>query len=164
MFKVRVLTPAYLLSGEVEENTAFLGWLNNKDKVTLDLHEVEGLVLDPHSSLPATAARLVTLAKSQVVGIEMVSPEAQRTIKVGERAELAVLYTARFVIQAYLHPPGEMPIGHIPNVVKSNFVPATRVKLHPLLPTRQLPSLESNLMIFNWLHIDFYHAQSMKGV
>ena len=56
MFKVRILTPAYLLTGEVEENNAFLGWLNNKDKSTLDLHNVEGLVLDPNAAMPATMA------------------------------------------------------------------------------------------------------------
>lgn len=159
MFKVRVLTPAYLLTGEIEENTAFLGWLNNKDKLTLDLHNVEGLVLDPDSSMPATAAPLVTLAKSQVVAIDMLSPQGQRTINLSERRQLAVLYTARFIIQANLHPTGEMPINNIPNVVKSNFVAVSQAQLHPLLPTRKLPSLESALMVLNWNHIDFYHGR-----
>jgi hypothetical protein len=159
MFKVRVLTPAYLLTGEVEENNAFLGWLNNKDKSTLDLHNVEGLILDPNAAMPATTAKMVTLAKSQVVGIDMLDPAGRRTINVGSRAQLAVLYTARFIIQANLHPTGDMPISNIPNVVKSDFVPATQVNLHPLIPTRKLPSLESALILFNWRHIDFYHAR-----
>jgi len=159
MFSVRVLTPAYLLTGQVEESNAFLGWLNNKDKNTLDLHEVEALVLNPNASIPAVAAELVTLDKSQVVGIDMFSPEAQRAMRVPERAELAVLYTARFIIQANLHPSGEMPINRIPDVVKSNFVPVSQARLHPLLPTRRLPSLESPLLILNWRHIDFYHGQ-----
>jgi hypothetical protein len=162
MFKIRVLTPAYLLTGEVEENNAFVGWLNNKDKLTLDLHNAEGLVLDPEASLPATAAKLVTLAKSQVVAIDMVSPEGQRTINVPQRSQLAVLYTARFIIQANLHPTGDMPISNIPNVTKSNFVPVTQVQLHPLLLTRKLPSLESKLMILNWSHVDFYHSLPAK--
>ncbi len=157
MFKIRVLTPAYLLTGEVEENNAFLGWLNNKDKNTLDLHNVEGVMLDPNASMPATAAKLVTLAKSQVVALDMVDPRGQRTINVSSRTQLAVLYTSRFIIQANLHPTGDMPISNIPNVIKSDFVPVSRVKLHPLLPTRKLPSLESALMILNWRHIDFYH-------
>jgi hypothetical protein len=159
MFRVRVLTSAYLLTGEVEENSAFLGWLNNKDKSTLDLHNVEALVLEPNASMPATMAPMVTLAKSQVVGIDMLDAAAQRTINLGSRTQLAVLYTARFIIQANLHPTGDMPINNIPNVVKSDFVPASNVKLHPLLPTRKLPSLESALIIFNWRHIDFYHAR-----
>jgi len=162
MFKVRVLTPAYLLTGEIEENSAFLGWLNNKDKATLDLHNVEGLVLDPNTTLPATAAKMVTLAKSQVVGIDMLTPAGQKTISVSNRTQLAVLYTGRFIIQGNLHPTGDMPISNIPNVVKSDFVPVTGVSLHPLLPTRKLPSLESPMMIFNWRHIDFYHAQPAK--
>ncbi|MCL4303902.1 MAG: hypothetical protein KJ077_49925 [Anaerolineae bacterium] len=160
MFKVRVLTPAYLLTGEVEENNAFLGWLNNKDKSTLDLRNVEALILDPNASMPASSAKMVTLAKSQVVGIDMLDPVGQRTINLSGRTQLAVLYTSRFIIQANLHPTGDMPISNIPNVVKSDFVPASRVKFHPLLPTRKLPSLESPLLILNWRHIDFYHEQS----
>ncbi len=159
MFKVRILTPAYLLTGEVEENNAFLGWLNNKDKNTLDLHNVEGLLLDPDATMPATSAKMITLAKSQVVSLDMLDPSGQRTISVGSRTQLAVLYTARFIIQANLHPTGDMPISNIPNVVKSDFVPVTRANLHPLIPTRKLPSLESALMLLNWRHIDFYHAQ-----
>lgn len=159
MFKVRVLTPAYLLTGEVEENNAFLGWLNNKDRSTLDLHNVEGLLLDPDAAMPATSAKMITLAKSQVVGLDMLDSAGQRTISVGSRTQLAVLYTARFIIQANLHPTGDMPISNIPNVVKSDFVPVTKANLHPLIPTRKLPSLESALMLLNWRHIDFYHAQ-----
>jgi hypothetical protein len=162
MFQVRVLTPAYLLTGQVEETQSFLGWLNNKDKSTLELHQVEGLVLDPRSSLPATAAQLVTLHKSQVVAIDMFTPQAQQAVKVTGRAELAVLYTNRFLIQANLHPTGDMPISRIPDVVKSNFVAVTRASLYPLLPTRQLPSLTSPVMILNWNHVDFYHAQAKK--
>ncbi len=162
MFQVRVLTPAYLLTGQVEETNAFLGWLNNKDKNTLDLHDVESLVLNPDASIPATAAKLVTLDKSQVVAIDMISPGGQRSINISGRAELAVLYTARFIIQANLHPTGDMPINRIPDVVKSNFVAVTQARLHPLLPTRELPSLESKMMILNWRHIDFYHGQPAK--
>jgi hypothetical protein len=159
MFQVRVITPAYLLTGQVEETHSFLGWLNNKDKSTLDLHNVEALVLDPKSVIPATAAKQVTIHKSQVVGIDMFSPEAQRAVQVSGRAELAVLYTARFLIQANLHPTGDMPINRIPDVVKSNFVAVTQAKLHPLLPVRQLPTLESPMMILNWHHLDFYHGR-----
>ncbi len=163
MFKVGVLTSAYLLTGQIEENNAFLGWLNNKDKKTLDLYDVESLVLDPNAAIPATTAKLVTLAKSQVVGIDMISPQAQQSIKTSGRAELAVLYTARFIIQANLHPRGDMSINKIPNVIKSDFVPVSKANLHPLLPTRQLPSLKSALMILNWRHIDFYHSQAVKN-
>lgn len=159
MFKVRVLTPAYLLTGEVEENSAFLGWLNNKDKNVLNVHNVEAILLDPNTTIPATATKMATIHKSQVVGIAMLSPDGQRTIKVSDRAQLAVLYTAHFIIQANLHPPGEMGIDRIPDVAKANFVPATTAKLHPLLPVRNLPDLEEKLIILNWSHVNFYHAR-----
>jgi hypothetical protein len=99
------------------------------------------------------------LEKSQVVAIDMVSPDGQQTLKVSDRTVLSVLYTQRFIIQANLHPTGDMPINRIPDVVKSNFVPVTQVNMHPLFPTRKLPRLESPVMILNWRHIDFYHAK-----
>ncbi|HEX9926465.1 MAG TPA: hypothetical protein VGD99_27700 [Anaerolineae bacterium] len=158
MFQVRVFTPAYVLTGAAEESNAFLGWLNNKDKNALDLYKVESLLLDPKTSIPATTADLVTLDKSQVVAIDMVSAEAQQSINLSERTELVVLYTTRFIIRARMHPRGEMPINKIPDVVNSQFVAVSQVKLHPLVPTRQLPSLESALMVLNWRHVDFFHA------
>ncbi len=159
MFQIRVLTPSYLLTGQAEETNAFLGWLNNKNKNTLELHTVESIVLDPNSSIPATTAPLVTIPKSQVVAIDMLSPTAQRAIKISGRTELAAFYTARFIIQANLHPTGEMPISRIPDVVKSNFVAVTQAQLHPLIPTRQLPALKATLMVLNWQYVDFYHGR-----
>ncbi len=158
MFEVRVLTPAYLLTGEIEENSSFVGWLNNKNKLTIDLNNVEGIMLNPESPMPATSAKMVTLPKNQVVGIDMLSPKGRKTIQLPERTQLATFYTVRFIIQANLHPTGDMLINNIPNVSNSDFVATTEVKLHPLLPTRQFPNLETAMMIFNWQHIDFYHA------
>jgi len=54
--------------------------------------------------MPATAAGQVTLDKNQVVAIDMVSPDAQRAISLAGRAELAVFYTPRFIIQAQFAP------------------------------------------------------------
>ncbi len=158
MFEVRVLTPAYLLTGEMEENSSFVGWLNNKNKLTVDLFNVEAIVLSPESPMPATAAKMVTLHKNQVVGIDMLGAKGRKTIPLDNRTQLAVFYMARFIVQAKLHPTGDMAINNIPNVSNSNFVPMTEAKLHPLIPTRQIPSLESEMLILNWLHIDFYHA------
>ena len=95
MFQVRVFTPAYLLTGQVEETHSFLGWLNNKDKATLDLHNVEALVLDPKSAIPATAAKLVTIHKSQVVSIDLFSPEAQRAVQVSGHLPAFVSFRLR---------------------------------------------------------------------
>ena len=160
MFKIRVLTPNYWLAGEVEENNAFLGWLNNKDKKVLELHNVKGITLDPASVLPALVHNTITLHKNQIVAIDLSSPEAQRNVKIGSRAEPALLYSDRFVIEGNLHPSGEMPISRIPDVVQSNFVPLSEVKLNPLIPTnRKLSVIKSKLMIFSWQYIDFYHGR-----
>ena len=159
-FVIRVYTPSYVLTGQSESNNAFLGWINNPNKQTLDLREVQGLSLDPVAILSSFAQPVVTLPKRQIVAIEMVSPEAQASVQMSPRAELAVLYTARFVIQASLHPTGDMPIGHMFNVMGGDFFPVSDVRLHPLIPTRKLPADSARVMIASKSFVDFYHARA----
>ena len=58
---IRVYTPAYMLIGQSESTDAFLGWLNNPNKQTLDLFEVQGLSLDPDATLVNFSQPVVTL-------------------------------------------------------------------------------------------------------
>ena len=92
-FVIRVYTPAYVITGQSESNNAFLGWLNNPNKQTLDLTDVQGLSLDPAAVLSSFAQALITLPKRQIVAIDLVSQEAQAAVQKSPRADLAVLYT-----------------------------------------------------------------------
>lgn len=159
-FVIRVYTPAYVLIGQSESTNAFLGWLNNPNKQTLDLLEVQGLSLDPSATLVNFSQPLVTLPKKQILAIDMVSPEALASVQVPSRAEVAVLYTQRFVIQARLHPTGDMPISNIFNVMGGDFFPASDAQLHPIIPTRKLPTNNARTLIVNKSFVDFYHART----
>lgn len=158
-FIVRVYTPAYMLIGQSESPDAYLGWLNNPNKQTLDLVEVQGLSLDPDATLVDFSQPVVTLPKRQIVAIDMVSPEAQASVQMPSRAELAVLYVGRFVIQANLHPAGDMPVGHILNVMGGDFFPISHARLYFVIPTRKLPTDPSPVMIVNKSFLDFYHPR-----
>jgi hypothetical protein len=159
-FVVRIYTPAYMLIGQSESSNAFLGWFNNPNKQTLDLMEVQGLSLDPSATLANFSQPVVTLPKRQIVAIDMVSPEAQASVQMSPRAELAVLYTGRFVIQANMHPTGDMPISNIFNVVGGDFFPVSDARLHPIIPTRKLPTDHARVMIVNKTSVNFYHART----
>lgn len=159
-FVIRVYTPAYILIGQSESNNAFLGWLNNPNKQTLDLMEAQGLSLDPNATLVNFSQSLITLPKGQIVVIDMVSPEAQASVQMSPRAELSVLYSGRFVIQANLHPTGDMPISNIFNVIGGDFFPVSDAWLHPVIPTRRLPTDHARVMIVNKSFVDFYHART----
>lgn len=159
-FIVRVYTPAYMIMGQSESSNAFLGWLNNPNKQTLDLLEVQGLALNPNAVLASLSQPLVTVPKKQIVAIDMVSPEAQASVQMSSRAELSVLYTGRFVIQANLHPTGNMPLSNLFNVMGGDFFPVSDARLHPVVPTRQLPADYARVMIVNKSFVDFYHARA----
>jgi len=159
-FIIRVYTPAYVLIGQSESTNAFLGWLNNPNKQTLDLFEVEALSLDPHATLVNLSQPLVTLPKRQVQAIDLVSPEAQSSVQLTSRTELAVLYTDRFVIQANMHPSGDMPIGNIFNVIGGDFFPVSDARLYPLVPTRKLPTDQARVLVVNKYSVNFYHERT----
>lgn len=159
-FIIRVYTPAYVLIGQSESTNAFLGWLNNPNKQTLDLLEVQGLSLDPNATLANFSQPLVTLPKKQILAIDMASPEAQASVQMSSRAELSVLYTERFVIQANMHPTGDMPVSNIFNVVGGDFLPLSDARLHPVSPTRKLPADHARVLIVNKFFVNFYHTRT----
>jgi hypothetical protein len=146
-FIIRVYTPAYVLIGQSES------------KQTLDLSEVQGFSLDPNATLVDFSQPTVTFPKRQVVAIDLVSPEAQASVQLTSRAELAVLYTDRFVIQANMHPSGEMPVSNMFNVVGGDFIPVSDARLYPLVPTRKLPTDNARVLVLNKQSINFYHAR-----
>jgi hypothetical protein len=159
-FIIRIYTPAYVLIGQSESTNAFLGWLNNPNKQTLDLFEVQGLSLDPNATLVNFSQPMVTFPKGQIEAIDLVSLEAQASIQLPSRTELAVLYTDRFVVQANMHPSGDMPVSNIFNVVGGDFLPVSDARLYPLVPTRKLPTDHAQVLIVNKHSVNFYHART----
>jgi hypothetical protein len=159
-FIIRVYTPTYMLIGQSESTNAFLGWLNNPNKQTLDLLEAQGLCLDPNSTLVNFSQPLVTLPKRQIEAIDLVSPEARASVQIPSRAELSVLYTGRFVIQANMHPGGDTQLRNLLNIVGGDFFPVSDARIHPVIPTRKLPVDHAQVLIVNKLSVNFYHART----
>ncbi|MCS7260237.1 MAG: hypothetical protein NZ765_05585 [Anaerolineae bacterium] len=158
-FPIRVYTLSYQISGRFASNEAFLTWLNNPQKQTLDLAEAHILVLDPQAKLERVAQPLVTVPKGQIVAISMSTPEGEALLTLPARAELAVLYTPRYVIQGYLHPSGDMPLSNLLNVIGGTFVPVTHAQLHAVVPTREISGDTARLIMVNRAFIDCYHPR-----
>ena len=159
-FIIRVYTPAYMLIGQSESTNAFLGWLNNPNKQTLDLFEVQGLSLDPNATLFNFSQPTVTIPKGQIEAIDLFSLEAQASIQLPSRTELTVLYTNRFVVQASMHPSGDMAVSNLFNVVGGDFLPVSDARLYPLVPTRKLPADHAQVLVVNKYSVNFYHPRT----
>ena len=108
---------------------------------------------------PASVVRQSQPSPQSAQSSGLVRSHRQASVQMPPRAELCVLYTGRFVIQASLHPTGDMPIGHMFNVMGGDFFPITDARLHPLVPTRKLPADMARVMIVNKTFVDFYHAR-----
>jgi hypothetical protein len=161
-FHVRVLTDTFLLTGYVEEQNAFLGWLNNPNKRTVELKDVRGLPLAANSAVPAGFEEPeVVLPKECIVAIDMVDQAGQAAVQMSQRREPALIYTDRFAIEAHLHPTGDMPVQHIFNIMgETSFFPTSDAEFHPLIPTRQFPEPRAAVLIVNREKVEFYHAIS----
>ena len=158
-FPIRVYTLAYRISGRFASNDAFLTWLNNPTKQTLDLAEAHILALDPQAKIEYIAQPTVTVPKGQIVAVGISAPEGDALLTLPSRAELAVLYTPRYVIQGYLHPSGDMPLSHLLNVIGGAFVPVTHAQLHALVPTREGAEEAARLLMVNRAFIECYHPR-----
>jgi len=156
---IRVYTLSYLISGRFASSEAFLTWVNNPNKQTLDLTDAHITALDPQAKLQSVAQPMVTVPKGQIVAIGVSTPEGDALFSLPSRAELAVLYTPRYVIQGYLHPSGDMPLTHILNVMAGAFIPVTHAQLHALVPTREISGDTARLMMVNRAFIDCYHPR-----
>ncbi len=154
---IRVYTLSYLISGRFASGEAFLTWLNNPNKQTLDLAEARIAALDPQAKLQSAAQPMVTVPKSQIVAIGVSTPEGDALLSLPSRAELAVLYTPRYIIQGYLHPSGDMPLSNLINVMGGTFIPVTHAQLHALVPTREVSGDTARLIMVNRAFLDCYH-------
>jgi hypothetical protein len=157
---VVVYTLSYLLSGRAVSSDSFLGWLNNPNKQTIDLAQVEALPLDPEAKLGSMSWPEVTVPKDQIVAIGLTTPEGSGLLSLPTRAELAVLYTGRFVIQGHVRPTGDMPINNLINTTSGMFFPVSQAEIHPLVPTRPLGNTHSRLLIVNKTCVHFYHPRA----
>ncbi|MFQ5613522.1 MAG: hypothetical protein ACE5H9_15465 [Anaerolineae bacterium] len=158
-FKARVFTPDYLLGGEMKVSEALIGELNNPNRRTVSLHQAQVTTLDPQATLPALTLAAVVLPKRTIVGIDLSDPPARSAVRLPPRLELVVLYTSRFIIQAQLCLQGDMPVGHVFNVLGGDFFPVTRAHIHPIRPTRPFEPVQAALLMLNKGWIDFYHQR-----
>jgi len=156
---IRVYTLSYLISGRFASSEAFLTWVNNPNKQTLDLTDAHITALDPQAKLGSVAQPMVTVPKGQIVAIGITTPGEDALLSLPSRAELAVLYTPRYVIQGYLHPSGDMLLSNLLNVMGGAFIPVTHVQLHALVPTREVSGDTARLMMVNRAFVDCYHPR-----
>ncbi len=156
---IRVYTLSYFISGRFASSDAFLTWLNNPNKQTLELAEAQIVVLDPQAKLQNVSQPMVTVPKGQIVAVGLNAPEGETLLSLPSRAELAVLYTPRYVIQGYLHPSGDVALSNLFNVTEGIFVPVTHAQLHALVPTREVSGDTARLMMVNKDFVDCYHPR-----
>ena len=102
--------------------------------------DVEGISLDPDAVLNRFQRSLVTIPKPRVVMIDLMTSEGAKTILVPERRETVVVYAGRLVCEGYIHPPGTASVNNLLNVLGGSYFPMSMTKLHPMIPTRPLPT------------------------
>jgi len=159
---VRIFTTSYVFTGQVEPNEAVLGWLNDPNKPSIDMAEVEGMSLDPEAVLNRFRHSQVTISKPRVVMIDLMTPEGASAVPVPERREAVAVYADRLVFEGNVHPPDTVSANNLLNVLGGTYFPMSMAKLHPMIPTRPLPMDFSPMLIINRNFVHFFHTFSRR--
>ena len=156
---VRVFTPKYVLGGYLAPpGQALLGWLNNVNQRAIVLTRVQAMGVESDSAVKSFSSAEATLPKSRIVAIDLLDQAGQRSIQLSPRRVPAALYVGNLLVQANLHPTGDMPVSRLFNVMGSDFFSVSEAKIGFALPVRDFGSDKADVLLINQRWIDFFHA------
>lgn len=156
---VRVFTPDYVLGGYVAPpGQAFLGWLNNVNQRAIVLTRAQAMGLASDSVVQAFSPAELSLPKSRIVAIDLMDEAGRRSIQLAPRREPAVLYAGGLIIQANLHPTGDMPVSKLFDVMGGLFFSVSAAKIRSAQPSRHFGPQKTDILLINHQWVDFYHA------
>lgn len=156
---VRVFTPDYVLGGYITPpGQAFLGWLNNVNQRAIVLTHTQAMGLAPDSIVQPFSPAEVSLPKDRIVALDLMDEAGRRSIQLAARRVPAALYAGGFLIQANLHPTGDMPVSNIFNVMGSDFFSVSEAKIRSALPVRDFGPDQAEILLINQRWVDFFHA------
>jgi hypothetical protein len=156
---VRVFTPDYVLGGYVAPTgQAFLGWLNNVNQRAIALTHTQAMGLAPDSVVQAFSPAEATLPKGRIVALDLMDENARRSIQLAPQRVRAAIYAGGFIIQANLHPTGEMPVANLFNVMGGEFFAVSEAEIRVALPARDFGPANAEILLISRTWVDFYHA------
>jgi hypothetical protein len=155
---VRVFTPKYVLGGYLAPpGQALLGWLNNVNQRAIVLTQAQAMGLEPDSAVKSFSSAEATLPKNRIVAIDLLDQAGRHSVQLSSRRVPAALYADNLLIQANLHPTGDMPASRLFNVMGSDFFPVSEAKIRLALPARDFGSDQAHVLLLNQRWVDFYH-------
>lgn len=156
---VRIFTPDYVLGGFLAPpGQAFLGWLNNINQRAIVLSRGQAMGLAPDSAVQAFSPSEATVPKSRIVALDLMDEAGQRNVQLAPRRVPATIYAGGFIIQANLHPTGDMPAANLFNVTPADFFAVSQAEIRAAGPAHDFGPTQSQVMLINQHWVDFFHA------
>lgn len=154
---VQILTVHFQFSGQLEVIGVPFAFINDAARHSFSIHDAHLTPLTPGSPMKGFSRPQVVVRRPQIAFFHFDNPATRAEIRLLPRSELLVIYTPIAVCRGQLHMSSEARLGDFLDVLQGYFVPATQVRIFPLLELPAPFPLEADLILLGRDQIMSYH-------
>lgn len=157
-YRADILTQHYVFAGVIEPFGPLMTYLNDASRGIVVVKNVEAVALDAGNVMDTFRAEELMVTKEEVIAIRLADPVSTGTVQLLARREKLLVFTPRFIIQAFFHCGPDSRLGDMFEAMSGRWAPASDANVHPLLPARKPVFHTASLLLVNKQHIRFYEA------
>ncbi len=157
-YPVKVLTPAFLIHGQVEPKGTLLNYLNDRDNETVPFYEVT--LYDLSGKLKPTPHSMVVIRKVDICGLYLDDAKGRGDIQLLKRAEKVILHLPHLVCRGEIHLGSEARLQDLLDTMIGQFIALTGASV---FPTIALPAEFPHQPELLLLHKDAVQAYYPEG-
>jgi hypothetical protein len=155
-FPVEVLTPHYLIKGEMEPIGPMLVYLNDPERRTYVFKKAEALSIQEGNLASHFHAEALMVRQENMIAIRLAEKVGQSTMPLLARKEKIRVFTDAFVIQGYFHCGQDVQLNDIFDLAKGDWVPSSEAIVHALFQLKRPVFDSAPILIINRRHMHFY--------
>jgi hypothetical protein len=162
LYRVECYTPTLRIEGKLEPMGDFVNAFNDPRRGYLPIHEATVTALSAGNPLGSISVPTFTLNKKEAVMVAVMDKADYEGIRLLSNTAWMTVYTETYAIRAEFHMGGEMRERDLLDAVTNDFVPVTKARLFPLLPSRVASPPTWEFAVLNRVHVIGYHGEK-KG-
>ncbi len=154
---VQMLGHAFQYAGEMEPIGPIIDYLNDLDRLTFPLYDVDMYRILPSSSLPSVTRPEITVVRREVGLVYLLDPEYRSSISFIKNYERAIAYTPYVVCRGNVHMGAETWLRDLLSLMTGSFLVMTEVNVFPLTTLPAPFPEKAELLLLNREYVTVYH-------
>ena len=143
--------------GKLEPVGIIIDYLNDLDRITYPLFDVQVHRLIPGGSFPGVTRPEITVARSEVGLLYLPDPEYRSKIQVIKNSERVIVYTPHVVCRGNFHLGAETRLRDLLSLMTGVFLVMTDASVFPLSTLPAPFPQKADLLILNRDYVTAYH-------